>query len=538
MGEIVTRLRVGAAALSVTLALAAPSGAAELGPLEKVTGADPFLGCTADNSSGQAGVNYPGTGIEPWITVDPRNPRRLVAGWQQDRWSNGGSRGLTAGVLRDERGGWKVVAPGKVTQCQGGPYARASDPWVDYSLSGVLYYMHLAFQQDTPTGGFGANGMLMTRSFDGGRNWTAPIALIADTDPQVLNDKNSMTADPKYGALAYAVWDRLQDFTITGSHHEHGGAAPAMMGPGDGVAGARARARALKAQSKAKAQAADSVEFLGPAYFSRTTDYGTSWETPRIIFDPGPNAQTIDNLVVAPPNGTVIDFFTHIFTDGSIETDLVRSFDHGRTFGPAIMAETNQALGVVTPDAQAAVRDASILYSVTVDRRTGALYLAWQDSRFHGFDEIAFARSTDNGASWSAPVRINKTPANANLRRQQAFIPAIEVGPHGVLVVTYYDFRNDVDDGKESTDYWAVFCESRERDCTNPANWGRELRLTRASFDFLQAPEAGGLFLGDYMGLKRADESVYPIFATTTGPQRTDIFTRQIRFDRDRMAAD
>ena len=531
MGEIAFRLRVGAAALGATLALTASLGAAELGPLEKVTGADPFAGCTADNVSGQAGVNFPKTGIEPWIAVDPRNPRRLVAGWQQDRWSNGGSRGLTAGVRRDERGGWKVVAPGMVTQCQGGPYARASDPWVDYSPSGVLYYMHLAFQPDTPTGGFGPNAMLMTRSFDGGRNWTGPVALIADTDPQVLNDKNSMTADPRYGALAYAVWDRLQDFTITGSHHEHGGAAP-TMGPGDGVAGARARAKALRAMAPA------AVQFIGPAYFSRTTDYGASWEAPRIIFDPGPNAQTIDNLVQVTPNGALIDFFTHIFTDGSIETDLVRSFDHGRTFGPAIMAETNQALGVVTPDAQAAIRDASILYAVTVDKRTGALYLTWQDSRFHGYDEIAFARSTDNGATWSAPVRINKTPTNANPLRQQAFIPAIEVGPHGVLVVTYYDFRNDVDDGKEATDYWAIFCESRERDCTNSANWGHELRLTSASFDLLQAPVAGALFLGDYMGLKRADDSVYPIFTTTTGPQRTDVFTRQIRFEGDRVAAD
>ena len=393
--------------------------------------------------------------------------------------------------------------------------------------------MHLAFQRDLPSGAFGPNGMLVTRSFDGGRNWSDPITLIADTDPQVLNDKNSLTADPHLPPLAYAVWDRLQDFTLPPAHHEPGGAVASMNAGHDGVLDARARAKALKSQVNAKtagAQALPAVQFIGPAYLSRTTNFGLSWEKPRIIFDPGDNAQTIDNLVVVPPNGNVIDFFTHIFTDGSIETDLVRSLDHGVSFGPAIKAQANQAVGVVTPDAQEPVRDAAILYSVAVNRRNGALYIAWQDARFHGFDEIAFSQSTDNGATWSTPVRINQTPPNANPLRQQAFIPAIEVGPRGEIVVTYYDFRHDVSDGKEATDYWAVFCDPNAAPCTNSASWGGELRLSDASFDMLNAPLAGGHFLGDYMGLKRAGNTVYPVFGMATGVNRTDIFTRRILF--------
>ena len=39
-------------------------------------------------------------------------------------------------------------------------------------------------------------------------------------------------------------------------------------------------------------------------------------------------------------------------------------------------------------------------------------------------------------------------------------------------------------------------------DCDDPASWvGNERRLTDESFDYLEAPEANGLFLGDYMGL-------------------------------------
>ena len=542
--------RVSALAIAAALGLAIPAAANDLGPLVKITGPDPFAKCTADGVAGQAGVDYPQTAIEPWVAVNPFDPRALVVGWQQDRWSNGGSRGLMAGVRSPWTGAWSEVIPGKVTQCEGGPYARASDPWVDFSPSGVLYYMHLAFQPDLANGGFGPNGMLVTRSFDGGRDWTDPVTLIADTDPQVLNDKNSLTADPYFAPLAYAVWDRLQDFTVPPAHHEPGGQASPAGGQAapvgaahDGVEAARARVKALKAQAKVSAgavAAGPAVQFVGPAYFTRTTNFGFSWDKPRIIFDPGDNAQTIDNLVVVPPNGTVIDFFTHIFTDGTIETDLVRSFDHGRSFGAPIMAASNQAIGVITPDAQAPVRDASILYAVTTDRRNGNLYIAWQDSRFSGnvYDEIAFAQSTDNGATWSKPARINKTPPNANPLRQQAFIPAIEVGPHGELVVTYYDFRNDVSDGKESTDYWAVFCNPNKANCAKAANWGGELRLTDASFDLLIAPVAGSLFLGDYMGLKRAGAAVYPVFGMTTGVQKTDIFTRKITFDREDIAGE
>ena len=543
--------RAGALLLSTALGLTVSAASAnELGRLVKITGADPFSGCTADNVAGQVGVNYPGTAIEPWVAVNPLDPAHLVAGVQRDRWSNGGSRGLIAAVRHRRGGGWTEVVPGKVTNCEGGPWLRASDPWVDFSLFGVLYYMHLVFQADLPNGSFGPNAMVVTRSFDGGRSWTGLTSLISDTDPQVLNDKNSLTADPRYPQLAYAVWDRLQDFTLPPGHHEPGGASPVLGGSGsggahDGVLAARARVKALKSAATANAKAAAApalpeVQFIGPAYFTRTTNFGFTWEAPRIIFDAGPNAQTIDNLVVVPPNGSVVDFFTHIFTDGSVETDLVRSFDHGRTFGPAIKAQDNQALGVVTPDDRAPVRDASILYSVAVDHRSGALYIAWQDSRFSGnaYDEIAFSQSTDNGTTWSAPVRINKTPHNANPLRQQAFIPAIEVGPRGEIVVTYYDFRNDVSDGKESTDYWAVFCNPRAGSCSDSARWGGELRVTEASFNYLDAPLAGGHFLGDYMGLKRAGNAVYPVFGMATGPNKTDIFTRKIRFEHEDAAID
>lgn len=516
---------------------ASPVLAADVGPLVKVTKPSPFAHCAADGVAGQAGVNYPNTGIEPTAAIDPRDSDSLIIGWQQDRWSNGGSRGLMAAVSTDDRNHgspFRIVTPGKVTKCEGGTFTRASDPWVDISPSGVAYYMHLAFQPDLPTGGFGPSGMLVTRSFNGGRSWSSPVTLIYDTDPQVLDDKNSITADPRLGALAYAVWDRLQDFTVGAG----GGDLAAALSSGghDGVVMARQRLAASKAARNAAAAPA-AVQFVGPAYFARTTDFGATWSTPKIIFDPGDNAQTINNRVVVTPNGAVIDFFTHIFTDGTVTIDLVRSADNGATFGAAITAQTITPTGVVTPDSKEGVRDAAILFDVAVNRRTGAIYLVWQDSAFAaGVDQVAFSMSADDGSTWSKPVRIDRTPNNANPLREQAFIPSVGVGPGGILAVTYYDFRNDTSNGKEATDYWALFCNPRASDCAKRGNWSGEKRLTEIPFDMLDAPVAGGHFLGDYMTLKGSRDAVHAVFGLATGKNLTDIFTRKISFEEHNAA--
>src|SRR5262249_8369191 len=183
--------------------------------------------------------------------------------------------------------------------------------------------------------------------------------------------------------------------------------------------------------------------------------------------------------------------------------------------------------GTVTPDDKAPVRDASGLFDVAVDRHNGNLYAVWQDTRFRGVEEVAFAMSTDGGVTWTAPVRINQTPANANHLRQHAFVPSVAVNDGGVLTVTYYDFRNDDLTG-ELTDHWAVFCSPATKNCANRASWGDEVRLTDTSFDILDAPIARGHFLGDYMGLATAGNDELPVFGIVDGLNQTSIFIRRI----------
>ena len=232
---------------------------------------------------------------------------------------------------------------------------------------------------------------------------------------------------------------------------------------------------------------------------------------------------------MVPPSGTVFDFFTEISPNGGTRIGLIRSFDKGATWrGPRYAAAIATVYGVVTPDTEELVRDASILFDVAVDRRNGNLYLVWQDVRFSGVDEVAFAMSTDGGNRWSAPVKISKTPRNRNELREQVFVPSVEVAANGKLVVTYYDFRFDRDDGREATDYWAVFCDPGRENCRQSASWGDEARLTNRSFNMLDAPIAGGYFLGDYMGLVAANNVVHPVFGEAVRPDVTNLYTRRL----------
>jgi hypothetical protein len=64
-------------------------------------------------------------------------------------------------------------------------------------------------------------------------------------------DKEWITADPRRPGTAYAVWDNLQ---IAADDH-----------------------------------------FSGPTFFSRTTDFGQTWSTPKAIAATGPDEQTLGN---------------------------------------------------------------------------------------------------------------------------------------------------------------------------------------------------------------------------------------------------
>jgi hypothetical protein len=412
---------------------------------------------------------------------------------------------------------WQQVVIPNITLCSGGTAAnggdfqRATDPWVSFAPNGHAYFFSLSLDIVTPPGregGSGKNAMFVSKSVDGGLTWGNPVKVAEDLDPRFLNDKNTITADPGDANYVYAVWDRLQSPNGVVINPEN------VIGLG----------------------------FKGPAMLARTTDGGLTWEPPRKIYDPGGNNQTIGNQIVVLPDGTLVNVFNEVVNfknnegGGKFEYNfsLIRSTDKGATWGhgPAIRAAKIQTMasfrsfGVIDPDTGDGVRSGDIIPQIAVDRSLGStgygnLYAVWQDARFGGFsyDEIAFARSTDGGLTWSAPIRVNKTPTSIPAGNRQAFTATVRVGADGTIAVTYYDFRhNTADPTTLPTDYFIVHCHpSASVSCTDPAQWASETRLTPTSFDLRAAPVARGFFLGDYMGLAVDGTRFVPVFVQS-GP--------------------
>ena len=486
---------------------------ATVAPLTVISGPSPFLpGCEVTPQPGS--TLYQDAEVEPWVEVNPTDHRNIIAVWQQDRWSNGGAHALATAVTHDSGLSWTRPAPPPFSRCaggtaaNGGDYDRASDPWVTFAPNGDAYQISLSLN---PFENF-VTAVLVSKSTDGGDTWSKPITLIRDTDPRFFNDKESITADATDARFVYAVWDRVND--------------PA----GD-----------VRRFGVGNLEHKRDRGFTGPALFSRTTDRGHTWEPPRIIYNPGANNQTLGNQIVVLPDGTLVNFFTEFLTfknsDGGTQDDvhlsLIRSTDKGATWthGQPIRAARQIFQGALDPDTGRPIRAEGVIADVAVDRGNGNLYAAWQDLRFSGVDEIAFAMSTDGGTTWSEPIKVNRTPRNsAHPLNQQAFVPAVHVADNGTVAVTYYDFRNNTTAAGAPTDYWIVQCRPGISDCGMPTNWDESRLSGPTSFDIEQAPAARGpfgFFVGDYEGLTSIGDTFVPVFVQVNDghpDNRTDVF--------------
>jgi hypothetical protein len=398
---------------------------------------------------------YPNAEVEPSFAVDPSDPAHLMGAWQQDRYSNGGSRGILSNVSFDAGKTW-TTASAKFSRCtggnasNGGNYDRASDPWLSISPGGTAHQLALSFDM---SGDFGRRAILASRSTDGGKTWTDPAGLQVDTNPFFTVDKGSITADQNDASKVYAVWDRLTDGTRPNSTTAH-----------------------------------------GPAWFARSTDGGSTWEAARPIYDPGPNAQTIGNIVAVLPDGTLLNVLQEIACNvivgcsTRIDIKVLSSTDKGVTWpGPPVTIATVESVGVSKMNEF--VRTGGSLPAIAVDASASAVYVAWKDSRFsHARDAIALSTSVDGGRTWSAPVQANRAPA------AQAFTPALSAGG-GRVAVSYYDTRDDNPNDASAFLAGAFLAVSPDQGTT----W-QETRLA-APFNLRSAPVAEGYFLGDYQGL-------------------------------------
>jgi hypothetical protein len=461
---------------------------------------DPFASCVGTGAN-SIGVNYPDTELEPWVAANPANRRNLIGTYQQDRWYDGGAKGLVASYSFNSGQSWTSV-PLPFSECAapyyGGNvlhYERASDPWNSTGKDGIAYAVSLSFSNN------GDNAVGAARSLDGGRTWSNQQAIIAD-DASAFDDKQSVTADPVVPGTAYAVWDR---FYVAGCPPGPRSQSQAMNSR---VRTTRERSSATSAPNRAAGPAAAAAAqcFFQPTFFSRTTDGGVHWEKPRPIAATAPDEATLGNIVVINhQTGALYNFFSHFTSTGAVTVELVISTDKGNTWSDSQLVSNEDAVSIFDPRNHNLTVRAGDIIQPAIDPKSGQLYVAWEDARFNGHqnDQAVISTSlTGLQGSWSAPSQISPPGDPA------AFNPIIDVNQLGQVGAIFYDIRNL----KPSTPASVLPTDTWFRRTDGPGVvFGHEQHL--GGYNILMAPVAfGGFFVGDYAGLAAQQDNSFLAF--------------------------
>lgn len=481
MRTTVLRTVLAACAILAAGAATAVAGPYSLGPPVLVSGPSPFAACPI-GAAGPDSVVYADTEVEPQVAVNPTNPANLIGAFQQDRWSDGGARGLVAARSSDGGASWtRNFAP--FSACSGGAaeYRRATDPWVSFDRAGRAYQISLSIDSAE----LGVSAVLASTSANGGATWATPRTIIRDTDPLNFNDKESITGDPARSGAAYATWIR--------------GAFPS--------------------ENQSPAAQARSFSYRGQPMFSRTTDGGQTWSAPVAMTNQNIYAQ--GNQIAVLPDGTLVNVFAALFKGSGVQPNpnqvfmaVIRSENQGRTWSaPVKVANLGTAL-LTNPDIpnpaslSETVRAGDYIPDIAVDRSSGEIYVTWADGLGTAANNVVIARSGDGGRHWTAPSVVDRTPG------PHAFNHAVAVADDGTVGVLYYDFRNNTPDPGLPTDVWLA--QSTDGGVT----W-QEQHVT-GPFDMERAPVARGWFLGDYVGLEPIGDDLMAFFGTTVGAKADD----------------
>jgi hypothetical protein len=470
----------GLASLLMALPATAAASPFSLGTDIEVSGPSGLTACSA-GASPDFEAAYDNTEVEPQVAVDPTNPAEITGVSQQDRWPDGGARGLTSWMSTNGAASWAKLPDVPWSACQGGParFGRVTDPWVSYDEAGNLYFIG----EPIDSALLGISAISVTTWNAATSSWRAPTILIEDVgDRFISNDKVSITGDPTRAGHAYATWNRF-------SH------------PAD--------ARNV--------ENADfhSFAFRGEPMISRTTDAGAHWSTPK----PMRRSNTFfqGNQIAVGPDGTLYNVTANLFRGAlaggnATYMGVMRSRDAGLHWSAPVQIAPIRTAQLFVPDDGFPIRAEDYLPDIAIDPDNGDIYVVWSDGRGTPIDKVVMAKSTDGGRHWSGPTVVDNGGPGV-----QSYNHSVEVTEDGTLVLTYYDDRNNVmGDGVATTDIWLRHSHN------GGASWAAEQHL-HGPFDHYTAPisffapgDPRGLFLGDYMGLETiAGNDVINFFSST-----------------------
>jgi hypothetical protein len=286
----------------------------------------------------------------------------------------------------------------------------------------------------------GNSAISLSKSTDGGVTWGDPVKAVEKSFSGHFLDKDWMTVDP---ANPNNVFVTYTDFD----------------------------------SSFPNACSSTTSIFRTAIELVRSTDAGVTWSAP-VVIDLACNPDGNQGSQVAVDNtGAVFVSYEHFPSATPTNTlRIAKSTDSGATFGAPVDAATVTPTGGISAalsgrqTLQGGIRT-NDFPQMAIDRTTGTrannIYLVWQDGArnpvadplsgsppfptvggTYNYADIRFTRSSDGGATFSAPLIVNNTVEpiatgpTAGLGSDQ-FMPGIAVDKTGAIQVCFYDRRKD-----------------------------------------------------------------------------------------------
>jgi hypothetical protein len=384
------------------------------------------------------------------------------------------------------------------------------DPAIVYDRQGIVYYADINFNRTDAT-----NGVWVSRSTNGGFTWSRPCVPISGAPPAPATDQNAVCGgpgDPRQpgdGTVGYCqqgtpggcpTFDK--EWITAGPRPA--GVTPQCFGPvsrapiSSGCNSDQVGSDRLYVTYSLFSNAGSAQIFL-----SYSDDRGHSWSNPQFIAGAAdfchPTWRTSSECddsqgsqpTVNPTTGQLWVGFLNGDTEDEDQYLVVTSTDGGQTFGPPMRVDTiydlneprsnngrtdcnarGQSPGraVLTNNC---FRMDPIMHSIVADKRGGAfandVYVALYDNRNgtirNSNNDVFFYKSTDGGATWIGPTRVNNdpsaTPADRDCGRtpnstsgnntacpvagtgNDQWFPWVTINTDGELNVTFHDRRLD-----------------------------------------------------------------------------------------------
>ena len=243
--------------------------------------------------------------------------------------------------------------------------------------------------------------------------------------------------------------------------------------------------------------------------FSRTTNSGVSWSS-IVPISPSPASghhhQGCD--VTAGPEGNVYAVWANCTTNGQNSTEDSLGFAKSTDGGITWTAKNNAAdmNGIrASSFGPWGIRVAGFP-RLDVDRsggpRNGTIYVVAPEKNFAGGDaaDIFLWKSSDQGTTWSAPIRVNQDAANGKLQ----YHAAVNVDAGGGVNVIYHDCRNS--NNNDSVDTYV------NRSVDGGATW-TEIKVNDAKFRPAYISGLATGYQGDYIGITSTSNKIIPNWA-------------------------